>query len=483
MTSERAETYLRQLAEAELRRARTSETAADGATRVSAIAVAFEAAGVLDGQTFSDVVEGFRAALAARGLGSSGLPGSPGWRPFGFTRTGFDSSWNLFAEMRRAQRGAAQRGAASARPSGPDSVTPVGALLTLPDAGEDVYLLGFVAAPGRAWLSVAARTTEAPAARRVPHALPLLRRLGAATGGAGSRHAAPKPSWFPDAAMTAVDNAAQHYSLHFSGRRGAWYLGLLALSPDPPQGITWLQVSHAGQSVRIDLTAGPPRATVSVHPLAASPGEAFLRQRAEMLLHRPELVSRDVATMTSMVAALRAVGALPAGSPVPGEVAALCERLGSARSAIADAPDDLPERWASVLAAGRDGRGRDTAGRRGRVAAANLAVVLPEADGVAVTLAGLIIRDGGRTSVLGVLHPSPDFAAGETFSGPSMWLRDDSRCWHGVFISHWGLGTGSYPFQAEVVPPLPPATGAVELFVTGPTAEVRAAVPLTWWRT
>lgn len=385
------------------------------------------------------------------------------------------------ARVRRAQGAGI---AASAGPSGPASVTPAGTVLRLRDHGadEDVYLLALVATPVRAWLSVAARTDEPPPGRRT---MPL-RQPGRTAGGAGSRRPAQRPAAFARAAMTAVDSAGQRYGLTFSGSGGTWYLGRLALSPAPPPGITWLEVSWAGHSARIDLTARPPDAELSVHPASAGPGEAYLRQRAEMLLDHPALAPAEAPAMAAVVPALRAAGLLAADSPMPGQVAALLQWLGAPGRIVAGPAGDLPPRWASVLeATWPDGHRRHTSARGRRVAAAHLTAAAPEADGIAVTLAGLATWADGGTVVFGALHPRPD-AAGETSAAPSLWLRDDSGHWHSVSISGWssdGSKSGSYPFQAEVVPPLPPTTVAVEFFVTGPTAEVRAAIPLTWWRT
>jgi hypothetical protein len=347
-------------------------------------------------------------------------------------------------------------------------------------ADEDIYLLTYVAAGGRAWLRVAARTSESPVSRL--HAPP------AGRGGPGARGA--RPSTFAGRGLSAVGSDGQRYTLGFSGGGGTWYLGRLTLSPTPPPGLDWLDITGGGQTVRADLTARTPEVTALVTHVAANRAETYLLLRAENLLSHPALAAAEAAGMASVVPALRAVGALSEVSPVPGQIAALCQRLGADGHAIA-VPGELPDRWAALGGPAAPPQGVKGGLRKppfggskgaeppGKHCAAHLAGVLPSVDGVTITLAGLITRAGQGTTLFGAMRPRPD--PDIRVGGPSLWLTGDDG-WHTVSVSGWSTHGDGYTFQADVVPPLTPAVTEVEVRVTSPGTEARATLPLTWWK-
>lgn len=461
MSSESAESYLRRFAEAQLRRLAAGEAAAaDCASRVDAVAAAFEGAGVLDAEQAEAFAADLDVAFAARAPERDTLLHA-GRRAQISALRGEAGLTRIFARTTRPRaRGAGASGDDGHAP-GAIMIVPAGAVLRVRDNGadEDVYLLSYVAAPGRSWLSVAARTTG-PRTPRRPASPPSARNQEAT---------------FASGGMIAVDDAGRKYHLGFSGGGGEWYLGRLSLFPAPPPGITGLDVRCGGQSVRLDLTAKSPDAEVTVRPVAASAGEAYLLRRAEGLLGRsPGGLASEVTGLASAVPALCAVGALPDDSPVPGQLAALVERMGAHGWLIAE-PGELPERWAGVLDAGGFPAGTCTGRAGGTVAAAHLAAVLPAADGVAVQLAGLVTLPGEGTLIFGGLRAS----AGD--GRQSLWLRDDTGGWHSVAIRGWSSDGSGYTFQAAVVPPVHPEVSRVEFYVTGATTEVRADIPLTWW--
>src|SRR6202012_1530466 len=134
----------------------------------------------------------------------------------------------------------------------------------------------------------------------------------------------------------------------------------------------------------------------------------------------------------------------PARSEVPGQVAALLKRLAVPGSAIA-APGDLPARWAAVLPARGSAAGSSAARGGGEdegraaddraLTAAHVAAVLPAADGIAVTLTGLVTRAAGGTVIFGALEERPpDSRWRERIS---MWLADETGAWHSVTVSGW----------------------------------------------
>lgn len=454
MSSEDPETYLRRFAETQLRRLAAGEaSAAECAARVDAVAVAFEETGALDGQATARVADDLRLALAARGASPrSGQTGRSALRG----RTGF-------AELLARRRA---RGRATGEPSGDVMVVPAVAALRVRegDDDEDVYLLGYVATPGRAWFSVAARTSQPLVPRR--HTSPPSARNPRALQSSRYR------STFAGGGITATDDAGREYLLRFAGGGGDWYLGRLTLNPVPPPDTAWLEVRCGSESARLDLRARPSAADVTARPLTGEPGESYLRRQAEALLGSPDSVEgRLTARATGLadaVPALRATGLLPRDSLVPGEVAALIEHLGGPGRLVAE-PGKLPVRWAAGHVPGA------FPGTGTTVAAASLATVLPEADGVTAHLTALLTRPGADTLLFGGIRTAPE--SGE----PTFWLRDDTGGWHSVSVLGLSGQGGDYAFQASVRPPIGPETARVEFHVTGTETEVRADIPVRWW--
>ena len=119
-------------------------------------------------------------------------------------------------------------------------------------------------------------------------------------------------------------------------------------------------------------------------------GEQLLAAVADTLLGGGTMVGMAATALAASLAevetALRAVGALPAGSPAVARLAALCQqRSVPLRGDLATRAraTGLPGPWASVLAQRRDGPGE------GRTGVLPLAAVLPETDGARFVLAGL----------------------------------------------------------------------------------------------
>lgn len=462
MSSEDPETYLRRVAEAQLRRLAAGETtAAECATHVDSVAVAFEETGALDSKVTARVTEDLHLALVARGA-------PPDSRYMGRSLLrGAEGSASLFAQRQGRER-------ARKEASGDIAVVPVGVLLRTHDGDdqEDVYLLGYVSTPERAWFSVAARTSQPLVPRR--HASPISAR---------NPRALPSNQYRPTFAgrgMTATDDAGQEYSLDFSGMRGDWCLGKLTLTPVPPPGTAWLTVRCGAESARVDLRAQSPAAEVQERPLTGQAGERFLRRQAESLLNSPAASSvtglKIRATGLSLaVPALRAIGLLSPDSPVPGQIAALIKCLGGPGQLVAR-PGELPERWISGLQAGTSAMTGAMSSPAGTtVAAASLAAVFPDTDGTTAHLTSLMTFPGKGTLVFGGLRNQADGCA------PVFSLRDDAGTWHSVAI-RGATGQGSdHTFQAVVAPPVGPETARVEVYVTGRDTEVRADIPLNWW--
>ena len=141
-----------------------------------------------------------------------------------------------------------------------------------------------------------------------------------------------------------------------------------------------------------------------------------------------------------IVAALHAAGALPPDSPVPGQLAGLCARLGITGHGITAPPAaDLPERWQSMLTRRRGLQAPAAPG----ILAATVAE-LPELDGAKIAIAGL--HHGEHGTIMHLL------ATGVTLEGdwpyargvrplPVLWVRDSDGRWHATrldSLSPWG---------------------------------------------
>ncbi|MGH3170548.1 MAG: hypothetical protein ACRDN0_32295 [Trebonia sp.] len=211
---ERPETYVRQLAEAELRHAATAPGSPGAGARLR---IAVDPLPAMADSVHGDV----EVALAVRSADPGTLLHLRRRAPFpvspvlpGIART----------LARSGGRPSGGRGGSHEGSFGGIGVVPVNAVLRVradstrdnrggPDGpgDEDIYLLGFVSRPGRAWLAVAARTNERPA-------------FPPSARNAGARR--PAPATFAGGGMTAVDDAGRQYHLGFAdGGGGKWYLG------------------------------------------------------------------------------------------------------------------------------------------------------------------------------------------------------------------------------------------------------------------
>jgi hypothetical protein len=428
-----AETYLRNLAESELRRYRGSgpESMLDATGRLRAVAAAFAGTGVLEPDVADAVVDELTTALVIRS------PGDPRVRHF--------------ARVRHAHR--MQPSAAPTAGQVPVSVTPVGALLELRDGESDVnvYLFAAISTPELACVS--AGVLSLPKGSLPPRT--------------GQRQGLPSPSpqrllsgWGLNGVpgdLRAVDAAGRSYDLVFNGGGdGTWSTGQFNLLPNPrrlPPGArqnwTWLDVGNEEHSVRVDLTAGFPAPEVTTTPNGLGTGDQFLRIRAEAAFASGyHDIGTDLPALAAMVPALRAVGVLPDDSASARLIAALCRRYAVTREDVTDAPAALPGRWTDVLTGGQHGSWQEAGGTDPPPAAASMPVTFPETDGVAIVLSGLLTK-GQRTTMTGAFFGPIEDGYPE---GPCIWLRDDGDQWHVAKPGSWSSG-GVNVFKAEVVAP------------------------------
>lgn len=301
--------------------------------------------------------------------------------------------------------------------------------------------------------------------------------------------------------VTAADDRGVSYQISW---RGEMAPRELQLRPDPPHQIRWLDLTTAAgePATRIDLDpqlpAPVPDVTVTRH--AHSPGELLLDAIAARILTaaarssqdnpgQPAAASPELRALGNgpghIIAALHAAGALPPDSPVPGQLARLCARLGISGHGITAPPArDLPDRWHSMLTR-REPQPPPAPG----ILAATVAE-LPELDGATIAIAGL--DHGERGTIMHLLATGVTLEAGWPYAVrplPLLWIRDSDGRWHATHtdgvVSPWG-DNGANPWTdtrmvtvwLRIIPPLDPGTAWIEISAAGRSAQVRATLPL-----
>jgi len=291
----------------------------------------------------------------------------------------------------------------------------------------------------------------------------------------------------------ATDDRGNHYGLglHGSGVSGPgeW---ILRLHPDPPPGLRWLDLSTgAGEpAMRVDLSgpaqpADAPEATVSTG--GPGPGEHLLNSIAMRLLAATAAYPRQIplylAGLTvgqavdglgDIVVALQVCGAVAPSSPVPAQLAALCQQLELSGHGITTPPADrLPEPWQNVIVQFMRGPRA-----RGPARSAVVAGALPELEGIGLTVLGL--HDTGDRTVV-FMHVSGTI--GEPFelnTWPVIWIRDSGGWWHATRAGGSADEDREITMDVQVIPPLSRDINWIEVIATGRSAEVRMVLPVRW---
>ena len=462
MSAGDGETYLRLLAEAELRQAPVLAGPGPHIHRMWLAATALAAARAVGPGAAWQVLADFEAAAALRtGDGRAILRGAraPHWaRPPG---TG--------------------QPAVGGQLPAPTAI-PIGATLPLPPEREGWYgelrLLCLARTDSQAAITVATRWV-----------------------GQARRSAAPRPRHAPFHQVGALDDSGTScpgalWDMGIEDGR-EWWDCHLGLTPALPAGTRWLEVGPGagGRCVRVDLApAGTSPVQVSVAPAEPASPAARLLDRAgeELLCHGPASIVGGLPLgprVALLIQDLTGSGALPADDPAVRRLAALGWRLGLDLGAgsYRDGPGSsrapagrLPAAWASLLI---DGDTRD-----GPDGVAPFAASLPEIDGARLALAGLrsardgvtlhIMTSGWEPLGLGwLVHGTPSGSEPPDVS-LSWQARDSAGRWHLVRGTNWGSRQGM--IQMHLTPPLHPAARSLEVIITGTRREIRAAVPLDW---
>jgi len=433
MDRERAETHLRQVAEAGLR-------SGDGG-RVLRVAQALLAVGALDDEVAAQILGDFDLATGAR-------QADP-------------------ASRRGLLSGPAARPPRPARTAGPPGgrVVPLGQLVPVRGAAASgqLCLLSYAQQASRALLTMIAR----PDGSSVPEEAISLLDFGA------------------------TDDQGNSYGigLHGSGASGPgeW---IVRLHPDPPPELRWLDLTTVSgePAVRIELAGVSPLAPEpTVGAPGADPAGHLLTTIAMRLLAAVAAYPRHIPLYVTglsiglvaeglgdVVEALRASEAIPALSPLPGQLATLCQYLGIGGHGITAPPSgSMPERWQGVhLGIMRGPVSRAPAG------SAAAAVTLPEVDGITLTILG--VHDTGDRTVI-FMHADGMTGDGSsaTDTGPVIWVRAPDG-WHATRSGGSADLDGEVTMDVAVLPPLGRDPSWVEVIVAGRPAEARVTLPLRW---
>jgi hypothetical protein len=470
----RAETHLRQLAEAELRRATAPSSLGPGhAGRLPLLAQALIAVGAIDVSAADEIQAELDLALAARQPSVAGAP--PQWP----------------GRLTQIRPPRAVTGTFTAGRQASWRVVPVGQAIRIQDdrVRGEVTLLGYVQTANGGRFTIAGRLHGSP-------------------GGRGPSPGPGRPPLTVIRQFTAADDKGNSYSLglrvNLAPDSGfAEWTGILDLHPGPQHQIRWLDMRTApGEpATRINLDWQIPAPDITAAKTSASPGELLIdviaaralalaaalpQETAQQLATaQPGLLPHHAGWLGDVITALQAAGALPPSSPAPGQLAGLCARLGINGHGITAPPAaDLPGRWLSMLT--RYHR------RTPRPA--------PAPGSWAATAVELTALDGARVAVLGLHHGKHGtilhlHAGGITMEDdweyyravrplPTLWIRDSAGCWHATRdYAPRPLGdNGEVTLELAIAPPLEAGTRWIDVVAAGQSAEVRARLPLHWKR-
>jgi hypothetical protein len=459
---EQAETYLRLVAEKELRRALPRPAGPDDSLmsspdipgramwtlrRTGQILVA---AGALDEELVDRLGREIEAAFTVRSRRR-------------LNRHGFVSFM-----FERFPGSAPRRSPPPGQAAQPMRIVPLGQTFRIVSerAPADLHFLSLAATPDEATIAVVMRMHWPPD--------------GSSTDlevtGAGYHH-------LPYDRLELADDRGTRCPVAFDGEGGtATWRGVARMAPAPTPKARWLDLIADGTErlIRLDLRPGARArvhaAGVAEEELRTSPAERLLAVAAETVLvsswdRRAHTMDPDLGEIT---AALTQAGLIAADSPALGRLAALCQRLGVPGPGITAPAAGLPARWASVLAQ----RPADTAGPE---MFAPLATILPDLERTRFALAGLSVAAGEsflHVTASGMPQLAERFGHGWQ-PGFSWWVRDGAGAWHiAVIAEPSGRPAGDTTLRLRLIPPLTAPQDTIEVQVDAGSARVRAVLPV-----
>ena len=462
MGDERAETYLRLLAETHLRvllrpPLRPEDVGSTELWKVTRAGRVLVAAGLLDDEFLDDLRAEVATALTVR-------------------------SRKLLARHGAGRGTLPTRHRAPERPggaAGPLRLTPVRQTLSVRTdrAPFDLHLLTLVRARSETAIIAAIRMHWPEDGSSADLEIT----------GAGVQH-------FPYDEIWATDDRGAQYRLEFDGDNlTTTWQGVLRLLPPMPPGTRWLDLIANGTSqlLRVDLVAGTQEPLASAgatieESAGLSAAEWLLAAAAESILweswDRPGPFLQSY--LTEITSVLTDVGAIAADSPTPGQLVALCRELGVIRHGITAPPAaSMPGPWASIIAQ----RKARAAGPPPFLVAPGpdvftpLGTSLPDIDATRLTLAGLSSAGGESylyVAASGLREPVERFEPGWR-PGLSWWLKDPAGHWHMAIPANYLTRSPDTGVLAlRLTPPLAAYPDTIEVVVTGTSARIRAIVPV-----
>jgi hypothetical protein len=448
---ERAQTYLRLLAE---RQARASpRSGPDIARSVEQVRWAGEilaSAGVLEETDVHRIAAELEAALLIR----SDLE-----RPRYARRVG----WALEALGRIPDTDRWWWGSAT-----PMGITPIGRTIRVAHerVPTELHLMSLVRLPGGMVITAAMRVRWPPDGSCADLEIT----------GAG-------PHLLPYDQLRAADDRGTGYRVVLSGEGGdlTWQ-GAIGLPGALPPRARWLDLIADGTQrlVRIELNPADLQPAVAAERATTIPsGERVLSLVAERILASawddggPNVNPR----LDEAITVLTAAGALAADSPVPGRLAALYERLGVAEHGISAPPAaDLPARWGDIMPGGPP--------RPGPEWFAPLGPAVADLEDARFAIAGLATAAGQSFLHVVATGMAPQPIHGQD-TGLSWWVRDGDEHWHLALVSDphalqpsLAMGFEAAAFRLRLTPPLRARPDRIEVVVTGRTAGARVVVPV-----
>jgi hypothetical protein len=415
------------------RRDRQHEGAYDGLHRLSAAADALAAVDALDDDVARKVIADQQLALELR-------------------QRVFPDQLDYVGVIRRQRASAA-----SGPPTGPFSAVGIAKRTAFEVQGDpaEVTLLALVIGPDRAVLTVTAK------------------RHGEMDDDGDYDDGG---FWFLDQAK-AADNRGGRYSCDSSGGGdNEDWTGQLELRPVPPAGIQWLDLTFVPGTppIRINVDDVPPPDPAIESLPRSELAERYLDRVAEQLF---ECQPEEDTSWCDGVTALLGAGLIPLDSPAISRLATLAKRLGACLpSGLADRPDTkLSDRWLSVLGS--------AGAMDGPVGIAAAAAVLPEFEGSRWAIAGLRSnQDSAEMDILGC-----GAGDGRSYEPPldmtprlSWWARDNTGRWHIASMSEESWGDTHSDFTLRFTPALHPGATSLDVVLTGQYGRVTVTLPLDW---